>query len=127
MSLREIGGYPENLDTAENRLSLYSVPYLIWGNQAFHETADMPTLEQTTISSHYLGALTCEVAGFRGLDGYFDYLNDLRRDLPVCSVSGYMTADGQYHEELSGELYEMEELRHRWQYYRLKHEDLTKE
>lgn len=127
LSLREIGGYPENLDTAENRLSLYSVPYLIWGNQAFHETADMPTLQETTISSHYLGALTCEVAGFRGLDGYFDYLNDLRRDLPVCSVSGYMTADGQYHEELSGELYEMEELRHRWQYYRLKHEDLTKE
>ena len=127
LSLREIGGYPENLDTAENRLSLYSVPYLIWGNQAFHETADMPTLEQTTISSHYLGALTCEVAGFRGLDGYFDYLNDLRRELPICSVSGYMTADGQYYEELTGELYEMEELRHRWQYYRLKHEDLTKE
>lgn len=127
LSFREIGAYPENLDTAENRLSQYSVPYVIWGNAAFHDSGTMPNLEQTTISSHYLGALTCQVAGFDGLDGYFDYLNDLRAELPVCSVSGYMTADGQYLEELTGELQEKEELRWKWQYYRLKHQDFTKE
>lgn len=127
LSYRELGLYPDNLDTAENRLSQYAVPYVIWGNEAFHESGEMPQLSQTTISSHYLGALTCKIAGFDGLDGYFDYLNDLREQLPVCSASGYMTADGQYLEELTGELYEREELRWHWQYYRLKHQDLSKE
>lgn len=122
LSFRELGLYPENLDTAENRLSQYSVPYLIWGNSAFHENGALPELEQTTISSHYLGALTCEAAGFAGQDGYIDYLNQLRRELPVCSVYGYMTADGTYLEELPDDLAEKENLRWYWQYYRLKHQ-----
>ncbi len=119
---RELGLYPENLDSAENRLSQYTVPWLMWGNAAFHETGALPQLEQTTISSHYLGALTCEAAGFRGLDGYLDYLNDLRRELPVYSVSGAMTADGSYLEELPESLARQEEIRQYWQYYRLKHQ-----
>lgn len=124
LSFREIGAYPENLDTAENRLGLYSVPYLIWGNDALLSGGELPQPEQTTISSHYLGAMTCQVAGFEGLDGYLDYLNDLRRVLPVCSVSGYQTADGAYLEELTGDLLEQEELRWHWQYYRLKDQSL---
>lgn len=122
LSFRELGLYPENLDTAENRLSQYSVPYVIWGNAAYHETNDLPQMAQTTISSHYLGALTCQAAGFAGLDGYIDYLNELREELPVCSVYGYMTADGTYLEELPDELARKEELRWHWQYYRLKHQ-----
>ncbi len=117
---RELGLYPENLDTAENRLSQYTVPWLMWGNSAFHETGSLPELEQTTLSSHYLGALTIQAAGFEGLDGYVDYLNDLRLELPVSSVSGYLTADGRYLEELPADLAAREELRQNWQYYRLK-------
>ena len=124
LSFREIGAYPKNLDTAENRLSQYTVPYVIWGNQAYQKENDLPELSQTTISSHYLGALTCEAAGFQGLDGYFDYLNMLRQELPVCSTSGYMTADGTYLEQLPEELARKEELRWHWQYYRLKHQTI---
>lgn len=127
LSFREIGEYPADLDTAQNRLSLYAVPYVIWGNDAFQAGGGLEQPEQTTISSHYLGALTCRAAGFEGLDGYLDYLNDLREILPVSSVSGYMTADGTYLEELTGELLEMETLRWHWQYYRLKNQDLSKE
>lgn len=124
LSYRELGLYPENLDTARNRLTQYTVPYVIWGNQAYQKENDLPELSQTTISSHYLGALTCEAAGFQGLDGYFDYLNMLRQELPVCSTSGYMTADGTYLEQLPEELARKEELRWHWQYYRLKHQTI---
>lgn len=127
LAFREIGEYPADLDSAENRLGQYRVPYLIMGNAAFRETGSLTRPEQTTISSHYLGAMACQMAGFEGLDGYMDYLNKLRLVLPVCSVSGYMTADGQYLEELTGELWEQEALRWKWQYYRLKHQDLSKE
>lgn len=80
------------------------------------------TAADNTISSHYLGALTCQVAGFDGLDGYMDYLNDLREELPVCSVYGYRTADGTWLEELPQDLQEKENLRWHWQYYRLKYQ-----
>lgn len=124
---RELGLYPENLDDAESRLQLYSVPFLIWGNDAFQSQRDLRALsrqlgEDLTISSHYLGALTCQVAGFDGLDGYMDYLNDLREELPVCSVYGYRTADGTWLEELPQDLQEKENLRWHWQYYRLKYQ-----
>ena len=122
MGYRELGLYPEHLDTAQNRLSQYTVPYVIWGNTAYQETNDLPEMNQTTISSHYLGALTCQAAGFSGLDGYLDYLNVLRQEIPVCSVSGYMTADGTYLEQLPAALEEKETLRWHWQYYRLKHQ-----
>lgn len=127
---RELGIYPDSLDTAPDRLSLYTVPFLIWGNSAFHENGDFSAIRQDlgedpVISSHYLGALTCRAAGFAGLDGYIDYINDLCVELPVCSVYGYRTADGTWLEELSGRLLEQEELRHRWQYYRMKHQKLN--
>lgn len=124
LGYRELGLYPEDLNSAENRLTQYTVPYLIWGNGAYQEGTDLPEMTQTTISSHYLGALTCQAAGWEGLDGYLDYLNSLRQELPVCSVSGYMTADGTYAEQLSGELAEKENLRWHWQYYRLKHQTI---
>ena len=124
---RELGLYPENLDDAESRLQLYSVPFLIWGNDAFQSQQDLGAISQElgedlTISSHYLGALTCQVAGFDGLDGYMDYLNDLRAELPVCSVYGDRTADGTWLEELPEDLEEKETLRWHWQYYRLKYQ-----
>ena len=124
LSYRELGLYPEHLDSAENRLSQYTVPYILWGNSAYQEENDLPELAQTTLSSHYLGALTCQAAGFEGLDGYLDYLNDLRQALPVFSVSGCMTADGMYREELPGALAQQENLRWHWQYYRLKHQTI---
>lgn len=127
---RELGCYPESLDDAENRLSLYTVPFLIWGNDAFQSQQDLSAVarelgDDLLISDHYLGALTCEVAGFAGLDGYVDYLNELRRELPVCSVYGYRTADGTWLEELPADLAEKEDLRWNWQYYRLKHQDVS--
>ena len=72
------------------------------------------------ISSHYLGALTCQLAGFQGFDGYFDYLNDLRLQLPVYSVYGCRLADGTWTDVIPQALQPLEDVRWNWQYYRLK-------
>lgn len=128
LSYRELGLYSDNMST-EEFLAMYRVPFLIWANDACQDTIDLEHFAMKlgpdpVISSHYLGALTCEVAGFQGLDGYIDYLNQLRRKLPVCSVFGYMTPDGTYLSELPPDLWEQENTRWYWQYYRLKHQDV---
>lgn len=128
LTYRELGLYPEDQSGAEERLAMYTVPFVIWGNEAFLAQRDLtacaPDLqEDAVISSHYLGALTCQIAGMTGCDGYFDYVNQLRTLLPVCSVYGYRTADGAWLDELPAELQQMEQLRWNWQYYRLKHQE----
>lgn len=129
LTYRELGLYPESMDNAQERLEMYRTPFVIWGNQAFHE--EHPLTEaaedlsnEMVISDHYLGALTCQIAGFRGWDGYVDYVNQMREVLPVCSVYGCRTADGEWMDSLSGILQEQEELRWNWQYYRMKHQNV---
>ena len=106
---------------------MYAVPFVIWGNEALRAETSLldaaPDLgKDMMISSQYLGAMTAQIAGYAGLDPYFDYVNQLRQLLPVCSVYGYRTADGTWLEEPPQELAQMEEIRWNWQYYRLKHE-----
>ena len=124
---RELGLYRDASDPVQERLSMYAVPFVIWGNEALRAETSLldaaPDLgKDMVISSQYLGAMTAQIAGYAGLDPYFDYVNQLRQLLPVCSVYGYRTADGTWLEEPPQELAQMEEIRWNWQYYRLKHE-----
>lgn len=128
LTYRELGLYPETMASAQERLTPYTVPYVIWGNDAFRENTDMTAIAGSlggdyAISSHYLGALTTQIAGFSGWDGYIDYVNQLRETLPVCSVYGYRTAGDGWCDSLPEEIQAMEDLRWNWQYYRLKHQD----
>ena len=128
LTYRELGLYPENMDSAERRLAMYRTPFVIWGNTAFRAenslTAAAEDLSnEMIISDHYLGALTCQIAGFSGWDGYLDYVNQMREVLPVCSVYGYRTAEGQWLDSLPAELQEQENLRWNWQYYRVKYQN----
>lgn len=103
----------------------YTVPYLIWGNAAYRQDHDLLAQTQAlslpeTISSHYLGALTCLLAGFQGYDGYVDFLSDLRTRLPVSSVYDYQLPDGSYTATLPSDLQALEDIRWKWQYCRMK-------
>lgn len=124
---RELGLYAD--ETVEERIWAYEVPFLIWGNEAYHETADLMedaaaigAEKGMTISSNYLGSMTLRLAGFQGLDGYFDYLEQMRQELPVCSIYGYLTDDGTWYGEIPEALANWEHTRWKWQYYRLKHQ-----
>lgn len=124
LAYRELDPNYGSTDTVEETLQPYTVPYLIWGNAAYRQDHDLLAQAQAwnlpeTISSHYLGALTCQLAGYQGHDGYFDFLNALREQLPVSSVYGYQLSDGSYTDTLPDDLQSLEDIRWKWQYYRL--------
>lgn len=118
-------------DPTEARTQPYTVPFLFWANRAYWENQNLVQQGRSiglengqTLSSQYLGALTCRLAGFQGLDGYLDYMAGLYRELPVDSVYGNRTADG-WTDALPETLQEKETLRQNWQYYRLKYQDVS--
>ena len=49
-----------------------------------------------------------------------DLLNDLRTQLPVSSIYGYQLPDGSYTATLPSDLQALEDIRWKWQYYRMK-------
>lgn len=127
LSYRELGINYGMTTTTQELLDTYRIPFVIWGNQAYRaghdlaaKAAELGLGEDITISSHYLGALTCELAGITGQDAYFDYLNTLRRSLPVDSVYGYRLADGSYTAQLPEDMAVEVNKQWQWQYYRLK-------
>lgn len=112
--------------TLQGTLNTYCTPFTIWGNQAFCERQDMTELrnaldlpDNPTISSIYLGELAYEILGLRGADPYFDYLAELRRELPVLRPGCYMLADGTLTAELTPAQQEMVDKLHKWEYYRI--------
>lgn len=124
---QELGLNYVNPEGTEATLKLYEVPFLLWANDAYLRDNDLAAqakavgLEQgATLSSHYLGALTCRIAGFSGLDGYLDYLTELYPALPVDSIYGFMLPDGTCTDTLPTELEQLWKNRWDWQYYRLK-------
>ncbi len=125
LAYRELDTYGST-DIVADSLRPYTAPYLIWGNAAYRQDHDLLAQAQAlslpeTISSHYLGALTCQLAGFQGYDGYVDFLNDLRTRLPVSSVYGYQLPDGSYTATLPSDLQALEDIRRKWQV--LSHEE----
>ena len=125
LAYQELGLHYSNPTTTEETLAAYEVPFLIWANGAY--SGDLPAQaaaiglsDGDMISSHYLGALTCQLAGFQGFDGYFDYLNDLRLQLPVYSVYGCRLTDGTWTDAIPQALQPLEDVRWNWQYYRLR-------
>ena len=130
LAYRELDPNYGSTDTVEETLQPYTVPYLIWGNAAYRQDHDLLAQAQAwnlpeTISSHYLGALTCQLAGYQGHDGYFDFLNALPEQLPVSSVYGYQLSDGSYTDTLPDDLQSLEDIRWKWQYYRLMEQPLS--
>lgn len=133
LSYEEMGRHYIQPQTTEERLSMYEVPFLVWANAAYladHDLAsDAAALGMTDgalISDHYLGAFVTELAGIRGADPYFDYLNEMRLRLPVDSIYGCTLPDGTCTDTLPEDLEAMEETRWQWQYYRLKTEKAGK-
>lgn len=125
LAYEELGLPYSNPATTEETLAAYEVPFLIWANDAYGgdltaQASAIGLSDGDMLSSHYLGALTCQLAGFQGYDGYFDYLNDLRLQLPVYSIYGCRLPDGTWCDALPQDLQALEDVRWNWQYYRLK-------
>lgn len=122
---RELGLSTGLTGSADEIISTYETPYLLWANEAYAPYCDFDALElPDVLSSNYLGATVYELAGLTGLDPYFDTLEDLRRTLPVISHGCWLDTDGNAIPALSGAQQAALDTLADWKYYRLKEEAL---
>ena len=122
---RELGLSTGLTGSADEIISTYETPYLLWANEAYAPYCDFDALAlPDVLSSNYLGAAVYELAGLTGLDPYFDTLEDLRRTLPVISHGCWLDTDGNAIPALSGAQQAALDTLADWKYYRLKEEAL---
>ena len=127
----ELGVDVRKNNTPESTIYTFQVPFVIWQNRAYaklnpftqlHERLDLP--ENRKLSANFLGAVIYEITGMTGGDAFFDYLNEMRRRLPVDCYSCYCLPDGAYTNELPPRQRGLVDKLDKWTYYKLKHERL---
>ena len=124
-------GLTPNEGGTSSYLSSYETPFVIWANnkaaQELNWNDDASSLglgKQPVISACYLGATVLEAAGRGDESAWFQYLDQLRRELPVIQNQTYLLSDGSVTTQLgSGQAQEIAKLR-KWTYYKLKYKDV---
>jgi len=116
----------ETGNSSDDPFCAYEPPYLVWANDSAAEELDFEKTvksldlpEDGIISANYLGAVLLELTGRGEEDSFFQYLNEMRRELPVVSGGRYKDADGNIITKLSEDQKELVSKLQRWSYYRL--------
>ena len=128
LAYRELG-FTE--DPAWDALTSYETPYVIWANDAGAEVLDWESMvvkldlpENGQLSASFLGAAVLELTGRTGASPWFDFLNQLRREVPVVQKQSYQLADGtitdQLPENLAAEILKWRQ----WSYYKLMYKEI---
>ncbi|WP_024834630.1 LTA synthase family protein [Ruminiclostridium josui] len=125
LAYREAGIDINESGTIEEAMKSREVPYLIWANDSAGNIIDFPSAvlnlglpADNTISANYLGAIVLELLGYDGYDPYFDFLNELRKELPVITRYNFKTMNG-YTDKLSEKQQSLVQDLRIWQYYRM--------
>ena len=125
----ELGLKIGSTDTVEQCIDNYATPYLIWANDAYCEAYGITELSDQVelpadgqISDIYLGSLVYDLLEMEGMDAYYDFLHDVRLQIPVICQDGYRLADGTNTRDLPEDAACLVEQMQRWVYYRLKDE-----
>lgn len=116
----------ETGNSSDDPFCAYEPPYLVWANDSAAEELDFEKTvksldlpEDGIISANYLGAVLLELTGRGEEDSFFQYLNEMRRELPVVSGGRYKDAAGNIITKLSEDQKELVSKLQRWSYYRL--------
>lgn len=130
LAYRELGLDIGDSSTPQSALAAYTTPFMIYANEAYCEANDFAAAkdslelqEEPYINAHYLGAMTLELAGYSGLDPYFDFLNLARRTLPAFRESEkiFLSSKGVYSDKVPDErAAEVIRKIDWWEYNRLK-------
>ena len=112
-------------------LCSYETSYVIWANDAAAEILDWDAAvealdlpENHELSASFLGAALVELTGRTGESPWFDFLNQLRRELPVVQKKTYLTMDGTYTKIISTEQEQLIDQWRKWSYYKLRYKDI---
>ena len=128
LTYRELGLPMGSTASAEETFAAYETPFMIYANKAYCQENDFTAAaaalelgEDPLINSNYLGAMTLELAGWQGLDPYFDFLNDARRVLPAfrAETAAYRI-DGKFTDQRTPQAHQIIRKIDHWEYYRLK-------
>ncbi len=122
-----------NEDSVDQVINTYSTPYIIWSNQAAGKTMNLSELAkqlglspEKKLNANFLGATLLELLDFKGQDEYMDFLNDLRKEIPVFYKNYYQTKDGKYTNQLTEQQQMLIDKMHKWEYYKLKYEKVNR-
>ena len=127
MDFFEILDYDIDIEgTTKQKLAIYETPYFIWQNESAKNSTKIlknkqkiALPKQNIISAHCLGAMTMELLGLEGLSPLYDYVNNMRKELPVITQGAYLEGNGKYKEEITqGDSIKIDYLAG-WQYYKL--------
>ena len=112
--------------TTQQRLRVYETPYFIWQNEsAKNSTKILENKEKlllpegNLISAHYLGAMTMELLGLEGLSPLYDYVNEMRKELPIIANGAFLQGNGTFIDEVTQQQQQKIEYLIGWQYYKL--------
>ena len=112
-------------------LTSYETPYVIWTNDAGAEALDWEAAvasldlpESGDLSAAFLGAAVLELTGRTGESPWFDFLNQLRRELPVVQKQAYLPADGTLTDQLTEEQAAQVLKWRQWSYYKLMYKEI---
>lgn len=116
----------------EQMMNHNRVPFIIWANDEARKIMDFNNAvkklelpESKTISANYFGVMLSELVGFSGSEPFYDFLNQMRKDIPIINNNYFGTKAG-----LKIDL--SEEQQHKvndykiWQYYKMNGEKLLK-
>ena len=120
---------PEN--EREDILCSYKTPYVLWANDAAAQALDWEAAvasldlpEDGRLSATFLGAAVLELTGRTGESPWFDFLNQLRRELPVVQKQAYQLADGTVTDQLTEEQAAKIAKWRQWSYYKLMYKEI---
>ena len=130
LAYRELGSQVAVLESERKDLFCsYETPYVLWANDAAAQVLDWDSAvaaldlpEDGNISACYLGATILELTGRGEESPWFQYLTEVRRQLPILQKKSCETADGVIRPQssLSQEQQALISKLRRWSYYKLK-------
>ncbi len=118
-------------EDGQENLAAYETPYVIWVNDAAAEVLDWENAVRALdlrpdgrLSACFLGAALLELTGRTGESPWFDFLNQLRRQVPVVQRDTCLPMDGAAFTGISGDLAADVAKWRQWSYYKLKYKEI---
>jgi phosphoglycerol transferase MdoB-like AlkP superfamily enzyme len=121
---------PRTDDRAYNTIRRYTVPFIIWENDAYKATKaesgqsgaypEPPSRDMGVFSANYLGVKLFSMLGFGGINPYYDFCLGLMDDYPIILENRYIDGNNELHDiDIDGD-HELN-LYRSWGYYLLTH------
>ena len=131
LAYKELGVKINQNGTIYEKFNTHKVPFVIWANDEAKRSINFSNTiknlyipKDKTISANYMGAMLYQILGYEGVEPFYDFLNDMRQDIPVILADSYKIGSRcitELPENLEGKM-----LDYRiWQHYKIKSEEIN--